>query len=102
MLSSGQYEWDFMNTEQPQPPQPTYELVSTVVGKPKPRVMGPQTLKAVRYEKNEKNEDVKVETEFKVPFPPKKGCKRCSGRGYVGFDTFSKELLICKKCFPMM
>ena len=94
--------------EQPKQPAPEYVLVDTVVGKPKDIKRGPQVLKATWYEKNEKDEDIKKEIEFKVPIPPVANCKKCYGRGYIGFADVRtvmgpvKQVVTCKKCFPML
>jgi len=71
---------------EPQPPQPTYELIKDVTGKPSPK-RGAQVLDAYGYE-------------IKVPYPPKPNCKRCYGRGYVGM--VDEQVVVCKKCYPMM
>ena len=67
-------------------PQVEYQLENTVIGKPKPS--GPVVL-----------ED-KEGNKLKAPWPPKENCKRCFGRGYVGKDTATKELIPCRKCYP--
>lgn len=77
----------------PQPPkQPApkaeYVLVNDVTGEP-PVQRGPQTLTDSRGHK------------IKVPFPPNKKCKKCYGRGYVGYDTKTKLPMACFKCYPM-
>ncbi len=76
--------------QQPQPSAPTppaYDLVKDVTGKPAKK-RGPQIL---------------IDTTghaMKVPFPPNEKCKRCYGRGYVGNDTKTKEMIVCRKCYP--
>ena len=72
-----------------EPPKPEYTLVKDVTGKP-PEKHGPQTLKDNRG------------NEIRVPFAPKSKCKRCWGRGYVGWDALEGGLILCKKCYPMM
>jgi hypothetical protein len=74
---------------QVQAPKPEYVLVDDVTGKPPP-VRGPQVLVDSKGRK------------FKVPFAPVKGCKKCYGRGYIGFEAKSGDLIICKKCYPML
>ena len=75
------------------PPQPAapaapvqYQLETTVVGKPVPT--GPTVLQDGNGNK------------LRAPWPPKKNCKRCYGRGFVGLDTQSNELIPCRKCYP--
>jgi hypothetical protein len=75
---------------------PEYVLVEDVTGKPAPK-RGPQVLTAVRQ--NEKKEQIKIQ--FKVPFPPKLTCKKCFGRGYLGFDIRTDNIVPCRKCYPM-
>lgn len=70
-------------------PAPAYALVKDVTGKPAPK-RGVQTLP-----------DSKGRV-FKVPYPPKSNCKKCNGRGFVGLDVKTQEVVVCKKCFPMM
>ena len=81
-------------------PAPAYELKKDITGKP-PVKRGPQTLKAIRYEEQEDGTEKKLEIEFRVPFAPKSNCKHCYGRGYVGFDSRTDGILVCRKCFPM-
>lgn len=90
--------------KQQKAPAPSFVLVNDVTGKPPPK-RGPQILKAVTYQKNkDTNKDEKVELEFKVPYPPKEGCKKCYGRGYEGLVTVGKQqgILPCRKCYPMV
>ena len=68
---------------------PTYELIKDVSGEPAVK-RGPTILKDSKGR------------EFKVPFAPKKNCKRCMGRGFVGIDAKTDQILICRKCYPMM
>ena len=85
-----------------QPPAKTeYVLVEDLTGKPPPK-RGPQVLKAVTSTKDKKR--TRVELDFKVPYPPKEGCKKCLGRGYTGIVTIGKQegIVICKKCYPML
>ena len=35
-----------------------------------------------------------------VPDPPKRGCRRCYGRGHVGFNVETGRYAICQKCYP--
>lgn len=67
--------------------KPTYVLVEDVTGKPKPS--GPQVINAYGYE-------------IKVPYPPKNSCKKCFGRGYIGQESKTKLIIMCKKCYPMI
>jgi hypothetical protein len=73
--------------QQPSPPV-EYALVKDVTGKP-PVLRGPQVLTDARGHK------------VKVPFPPNSKCKKCYGRGYVGYDVKSKLPMPCRKCYPM-
>lgn len=76
----------------PAPPKapiaPTeYVLVDDVTHKPIP-VRGPQLL------------DNGMGQKMKVPFPPRNNCKKCHGRGFVGTDSKTKTILVCRKCYP--
>lgn len=84
-------------TEQKPTPPPTYELKKDVTGKPAPK-RGAQVLFA--YKQNEKKETVKVQ--FKVPMAPQAKCKKCLGRGYIGFEARSGNIIPCRKCYPML
>ena len=79
---------------QPPAPQPTYSLLTDVTGKP-PEKRGPQVMIATRYV-----EDKETKVQFKVPYPPKKNCKRCYGRGYTGFNVSTGNPMGCEKCYP--
>jgi hypothetical protein len=74
--------------EQPQEPKPTYVLVEDMTGKP-PEKKGPQVIEAFGFK-------------IHVPFPPKQGCKKCYGRGYIGKDVTTQEVVMCHKCYPML
>lgn len=37
---------------------------------------------------------------LRAPWAPKKNCKRCYGRGFVGANALTKELIPCRKCYP--
>ena len=65
----------------------TYDLVKDVTGKPAPK-RGPQILKDIKG------------NQMKVPYPPKINCKKCYGRGYIGTDVITNELIVCRKCYP--
>lgn len=74
-------------TAPPQKAAPAqYELENTVVGKP------------------EKKEPVVLQdkkgNKLRAPWAPKAKCKRCFGRGFVGTDTKTNELIPCRKCYP--
>ncbi len=86
--------------QQPQqkPQEPTYELKKDVTGKPPP-ARGPQTIKVVKYVEVDGKEQ-KQEIEVKVPFAPKAHCKKCHGRGYLGFVAKTGQIIPCVKCFP--
>ena len=73
----------------PNAPSPTYELVQDASKLP-PIRRGPQTLKDTRGR------------EFKVPFPPNNKCKKCYGRGFIGINVKTNEVVICKRCYPML
>jgi len=79
-----------------QPSQPTYELKKDVTGKP-PEKRGPQELTAIRMDRDGKQ----VKFQFKVPYPPKSKCKKCYGRGYIGFDAHTGNVFPCRKCYPL-
>jgi hypothetical protein len=38
--------------------------------------------------------------QLRAPYPPKVNCKKCYGRGYIGIDTSTGELMPCRKCYP--
>lgn len=86
--------------KQQAPPKSEYVLVEDVTGLPTPK-RGPQTIKVVKYAKDESGKDVKHEAELKVPFAPKANCKKCYGRGYIGFKANTAEVIPCLKCYPM-
>lgn len=64
-----------------------YELVNTIAGKPKPS--GPVIL-----------ED-KTGTKLTAPHPPRKKCKHCYGRGYIGKDLKINQLIPCRWCYRL-
>lgn len=64
-----------------------YTLEKTVAGKPVERQ------EPVVLEDKEGNK-------LRAPYPPKKNCKRCHGRGFVGKDASTRELIPCRKCYP--
>lgn len=64
-----------------------YELVSTVAGKP------PEKKEPVVLQDADGNK-------LRAPWAPKKHCKRCYGRGFVGKDSKTNELVPCRKCYP--
>lgn len=70
------------------PAAPEYALVEDVTGKPAPK-RGAQVLL-----------DTKGHA-MKVPFSPKPKCKRCYGRGYVGNDAKTGDMIVCRKCYPI-
>lgn len=80
---------------QPPQPKPEYELVDDVTHKPAPK-RGPQTIEISREDENGKLVTIKV----KVPHEPKPNCKKCYGRGYIGFDNKTKMPIACYKCYP--
>ena len=82
-------------------PKPEYVLVEDVTGKPPPK-RGPQILEALRYVKDKDGKEQKEITKFKTPYPPKPYCKKCFGRGYIGFEPRSGNIYLCKKCYPMV
>ncbi len=92
-------EYTPQQPKQKEPPKSEFVLVNDVTGKA-PIKRGPQVLQAYRTDNNGK----KIVIQFKVPYPPKTNCKKCLGRGYIGFimNGTDHNLLICKKCFPMM
>lgn len=69
-------------------PKAEYVLVKDVTGKP-PMARGPQILTDSKGHK------------VKVPFPPNPKCKKCYGRGYIGYDSKTHLPLPCHKCYPM-
>ena len=68
--------------------KPSYELKTDITGKEPPK-RGPITIKDLKG------------NEFRVPYRPKKNCAKCYGRGYIGNDPKSGEMLICKRCYPI-
>jgi hypothetical protein len=85
--------------KQPEPPKPIYELKKDVTGKPPP-VRGPQTIPVVKYVKVDGKEQ-RQEVKIQVPHAPKSNCKKCHGRGYIGFESKSGNFIPCVKCFPI-
>ena len=77
---------------------PEYILVDDVTHQPTP-TRGPQVLKAVKAYEDKGEKKTKI-IEFKVPSPPNPKCKKCYGRGYIGFEAGTEDLLICLKCYP--
>lgn len=67
-------------------PQVEYELTDALTGKADRK-------EPVILEDNEGHK-------MKAPWAPKKNCKRCYGRGYVGRQPDTKELIPCRKCYP--
>ena len=79
----------------PQPlPAPQYELKKDVTGEEPPK-RGSLFIEVLVPDKNNKRTKVRVQ----VPNLPKKSCKVCYGKGYVGFETKSQKILFCHKCF---
>jgi hypothetical protein len=37
---------------------------------------------------------------LRAPWAPKASCKKCYGRGFVGKNSTTKELIPCRKCYP--
>lgn len=70
------------------PPPPEYTLVKDGTGKD-PIKRGVQILT-----------DTKGRS-FKVPRPPNPKCKKCRGRGWIGYDVRNEgKTILCGKCFP--
>lgn len=70
------------------PPAPAaqYDLKETVAGKPVNR--DPVVLQDSFGNK------------LRAPHPPKPGCKKCYGRGFLGTDMKTNQMLPCRKCYP--
>lgn len=68
-------------------PTPSYELKKDVTGEA-PEKRGPQIV-------TDKNG-----VAITLPYPPKKDCKKCYGRGYSGTNVVNGRLIICRKCYP--
>lgn len=66
---------------------PEYVLVDDVTHKPVPK-RGPQIITDKKGNK------------VNVPWPPKASCKKCYGRGYIGHNALTDELMPCRKCYP--
>lgn len=83
--------------QQPKVEQPKseYVLVDDMTHIPAPK-RGPQSITIVRYDEEGKKQEVQV----KVPYLPKNNCKKCYGRGYIGFDVKTRYPLPCVKCYP--
>jgi hypothetical protein len=97
-------EYTPQQPKQQAPKSSEYILVEDVTGKPPPP-RGIQTLKAYAEVLDPKTKEKKqLIVPFKVPYPPKSGCKKCYGRGYVGIQHVGKQpgILYCKKCYPML
>lgn len=69
-----------------------YTLEKTVTGKVQPKKEEPKK-EPVILEDAEGNK-------LRAPWPPKKTCKRCYGRGFIGKDANTNELIPCRKCYP--
>ena len=75
------------SSPQPPPAAPVeYALENTVVGKPENK--DPVVLQDSQGNK------------LRAPWPPKKKCNRCYGRGFVGVSNHTNELVPCRKCYP--
>ena len=71
------------NNTKPSAPPSTYELQSSLTGKPvAPSIIGIG------------------ENRVQVPHPPKSNCKKCFGKGYNGIDHKNKKMFLCPKCYP--
>jgi hypothetical protein len=70
----------------PQPSPTTYELTKDVTGSP-PEQRGDYVLTD------------KAGTQVKFPHHPKKNCKKCYGRGYLGMNIKNGRFVICHKCY---
>lgn len=71
-------------------PQTEYKLVRTLTGNPvAPKPNGPVIL-----------ED-KEGNKLRAPYPPRASCKSCYGRGFIGKDVKTNQLLPCRKCYPL-
>jgi hypothetical protein len=73
-------------TQQAPLPATTYELKTDVTGKPPPK------------------RDAVILTlptgqKAKVPHAPNPNCRKCKGRGYMGRDIKSGNILFCRKCY---
>jgi hypothetical protein len=88
-------EYTPQSPKQSEPPKPTYELKTDVTGK-LPPVRGAVVIEAMKYNNKGEKQIIKL----RVPKPPTENCKRCHGRGYVGFDTKTQTPIFCNKCFP--
>ena len=75
-------------TQQAPAPAPIYELKTDVTGKEPPK----RGITIITTSTGKK---------AKVPYPPNPKCtqKHCHGRGYVGVDTKTGNILFCGKCF---
>lgn len=71
---------------------PQYTLEKTVTGKVKPKAETPKQ-EPVVLEDAEGNK-------LHAPWAPKENCKRCYGRGFIGKDAKTNELIPCRKCYP--
>ena len=67
-------------------PQVEYELTDALTGKAERK-------EPVVLEDTEGNK-------LKAPWAPNKKCKRCYGRGFVGKNSETNELIPCRKCYP--
>ena len=63
-----------------------YELTKAITGKV-------ETKEPVVLEDSKGNK-------LKAPWAPKKNCKKCFGRGFIGTDTATNEMVPCRKCYP--
>ena len=73
---------------QPEPPKPKYILVNDIASeKLGPVMRGPFFLTDSKGNK------------FKVPYMPNVKCKTCKGRGYIGINSKTNQVIGCHKCY---
>ena len=83
-----EYNMDYTPKLVEQPaPKPEYVLVDDVTGDPPPK-RGPQVL------------TLPGGKQIKVPHAPKSNCKKCYGRGFIGINKITDEIVVCRKCYP--
>lgn len=73
-------------TNQQAQPKPSYELTTDVTGTP--------PASSIKSLKDKNGQEVKL------PYPPKSNCKKCYGKGFLGYNNKNGRLIICIKCFP--
>lgn len=76
-------------------PPPQYQLKTDVSGEAPP-TRGPLFIEILVPDKKNGG---RMKVKAQVPRLPNPKCKLCRGKGYVGFDIKSENVIFCHKCF---